>query len=127
MNSAEQKNLFDEITRRFDWDDQLGKAFEYAVGAPQPDKSRPRSIEVAKRVLESGSDRDTVIATLLSDPGLRERLDDKAVEAEFGNEIAKLTRGVNQLNTLKERMGQGTDAGGPPAPPVPDEHAGHDH
>ena len=102
MNSDLQKNLFEEISRKFEWDEQLGKAFEYAAGSPQPDKSRPRSIEVAKRVLDSGSDRDTVIATLLSDPGLRDRLDSKTVETEFGSRIAKLTLGINRLNTLKD-------------------------
>jgi GTP pyrophosphokinase len=94
--------LFEEINRKFEWDDQLGKAFEYAADSPQPDKSRPRSIEVAKRVLDSGSDRDTVIATLLSDPGLRDQLDPARLEKEFGSQIAKLTQGVNQINLLKD-------------------------
>jgi GTP pyrophosphokinase len=53
-------------------------------------------------VLELGNDRDAVIATLLSDPALRDVLDIKRIETEFGNKIAQLTQGVNQLNTLKE-------------------------
>jgi GTP pyrophosphokinase len=33
---------------------------------------------------------------------LRDLLDDKRIEAEFGSKIARLTQGVNQLNNLKE-------------------------
>ena len=102
MKSSVQKNLVDEITRQFGWDESFGAALDYAAGAPQPDKSRPRSIDVAPRVLESGSDRDTVIATLLSDPGLREQLEPGRLEKEFGARIAKLTRGVNQIDSLKD-------------------------
>ncbi|UCH41957.1 MAG: bifunctional (p)ppGpp synthetase/guanosine-3',5'-bis(diphosphate) 3'-pyrophosphohydrolase [Gammaproteobacteria bacterium] len=68
----------------------------------QADKSIPHCIDVARRVLEMGSDRDAVIATLLSDPGLRGQLDGKTIEKEFGSKIAQLTQGVNQLNTLKD-------------------------
>jgi GTP pyrophosphokinase len=56
---------------------------------------------VANRVLGLGMDREAVLATLLSDPGLRDRLPIEKIEAEFGATVAGLTRGVNQLNTLK--------------------------
>jgi GTP pyrophosphokinase len=56
---------------------------------------------VANRVLELDMDREAVLATLLSDPGLRDLLPIKQIEAEFGATVAGLTRGVNQLNTLK--------------------------
>ncbi len=75
---------------------------DYAIGVKHENKSLPRSIDVAMRVLELGSDRDAVIATLLSDPALRDVLDIKRIETEFGNKIAQLTQGVNKLNTLKE-------------------------
>ncbi len=75
---------------------------DYAIGVKHENKSLPRSIDVARRVLELGSDRDAVIATLLSDPALRDVLDIKQIETEFGNKIAQLTQGVNKLNTLKE-------------------------
>ena len=75
---------------------------EYASGVKHENKSLPRSVDVARRVLELGSDRDAVIATLLSDPALRDVLDIKHIETEFGNKIAQLTQGVNKLNTLKE-------------------------
>lgn len=75
---------------------------DYASAVKHENKSLPSSIDVARRVLELGSDRDAVIATLLSDPALRDVLDIKQIETEFGNKIAQLTQGVNQLNTLKE-------------------------
>ena len=84
-----------------DWDETLDSAFEQAVAAPAVG-DKPRSIDVAQRVLALGSDRDTVVATLLSDPGLRDQLDFKQVEKEFGENIARLTREVNQLGSIKE-------------------------
>jgi GTP pyrophosphokinase len=102
VKSDTQSSLVDSVTRKFGWDDTFERALELAADAPRPDKSRPSSIDVAKRVLESGSDREAVIATLLSAPGLRERLDDKTIESEFGRRIAQLTRDVNRLNTLKD-------------------------
>jgi GTP pyrophosphokinase len=90
------------VSKQFGWDDKFASALDYASSSVQIDKSRPCSVDVARRVLEMGSDSDTVMATLLSDPGLREVLDSKRVETEFGSKIAQLTRGVNQLNALKE-------------------------
>jgi len=102
LNAATDQSLIDTITRQIGWDEALTRAYDYADGVGHSDKRRPRSIDVARRVCELGSDRDAVIATLLSDPGLRDVLDLKQIEAEFGATIATLTRGVNQLNTLKE-------------------------
>lgn len=102
MNSDSQSSFVDSVTRKLGWDESLERALELVADAPRPDKSRPSSIDVAKRVLDSGSDREAVIATLLSTPGLRERLDYKSIESEFGRRIAQLTRGVNRLNTLKD-------------------------
>ena len=102
MNKTVDQQFADFATERIGWDDELARAYDYAATRGQVDKRRPRSIDVARRVLELGMDRDTVIATLLSDPGLREHLDDKRIEAEFGKTIAGLTRDVNRLNTLKD-------------------------
>ena len=102
MNSASDKQFIAEVTSQIGWDQELGRATDYASGVKHENKSLPRSIDVARRVLELGNDRDAVIATLLSDPALRDVLDIKRIETEFGNKIAQLTQGVNQLNTLKE-------------------------
>ena len=102
MTAATHKQFIDAISHQIGWDEQLDSALDHAAKSKHSDKSRPRSIDVARRVAEMGSDRDTVIATLLSDPGLRDVLDDRQIEKDFGSTIAALTRGVNQLNTLKE-------------------------
>ncbi len=102
VNSEAQNAFIDKATRRIGWDQQLGAALEHAASVVHSDKSRPTSIDVALRVLEMGSDRDAVIATLLSDPELRDVLNHKAIEQEFGSKITQLMQGVNQLNTLKD-------------------------
>jgi GTP pyrophosphokinase len=102
LNATADQSLIDTLTRQIGWDEQLEHAYEYAASAGHIDKRRPRSIDVARRVSELGSDREAIIATLLSDPGLRDVLDPKQIEAEFGATVATLTQGVNQLNSLKE-------------------------
>jgi len=102
MNTTTDNPFIAAVSKQFGWDDKFASALDYASSSVQLDKSRPCSVDVARRVLEMGSDSDTVMATLLSDPGLREVLDSKRVETEFGSKIAQLTRGVNQLNALKE-------------------------
>ena len=101
MDSAPDQQFIDAATGKFGWDEQFARAFDYAISTGHSDKRRPRSIDVANRVLELGMDREAVIATLLSDPGLRDHSIGQ-IEAEFGATVAGLTRGVNQLNTLKE-------------------------
>ena len=102
MKTASDKKFIAAVTRQIGWDEELAKALDYASGAKHQNKSLPRSIDVAKRVLDLGNDREAVIATLLSDPALRDELDSKRIESEFGRKIARLTQGVNKLNTLKE-------------------------
>ena len=102
MKSASDKKFIAAVTRQIGWDEELARALDYASGSKHQNKSLPRSIDVARRVLDLGNDRDAVIATLLSDPALREVLDSGRIESEFGSQIARLTEGVNKLNTLKE-------------------------
>ena len=101
MDSAQEQEFIDAATGKFGWDEQFAHAFDYAISTGHSDKRRPRSITVANRVLELDMDREAVLATLLSDPGLRDLLPIEQIEAEFGATVAGLTRGVNQLNTLK--------------------------
>jgi GTP pyrophosphokinase len=102
VNSVAQDSFVTQVTQSLGWDEQFARALDYASASVHSDKSRPRSVDVARRVLELGNDREAVIAALLSDPGLRDVLDDKAIDQEFGHKIAQLTQGVNQLNTLKD-------------------------
>jgi GTP pyrophosphokinase len=100
--STEREQLVKIISEKINWDDDISRALDYALSLEHVDKSRPRSVDVVKRVLEMGTDRNTLIATLLSDPDLRGVLDTKEVEQEFGQKIALLTQEVNRLNTLQD-------------------------
>jgi len=102
VNSTSDKQFIAAVTSQIGWDEELSRAMDYATGVKHENKSLPRSIDVARRVLDLGNDRDAVIATLLSDPALRDVLDIKKIETEFGKKVAQLTQGVNKLNTLKE-------------------------
>ena len=102
MKTASDKKFIAAVTRQIGWDEELARALDYASAARHENKGLPRSIDVARRVLDLGNDREAVIATLLSDPALRDELDIKRIESEFGRKIARLTQGVNKLNTLKE-------------------------
>jgi len=100
-DSTEKQMLVDLLRENLDWGDDLERALDYALSVEHTDKSQPRSIDVVRRVIELGTDRNTVIAALLSDFDLRVVLDKKRVEAEFGQQVAKLTDGVNQLDSLQ--------------------------
>ena len=102
LDSDEKQALISLISETLDWGDDLERALDYALGIEHADKSQPCSIDVVRRVLELGTDRNTVIATLLTDLDLRVVLDKKRVEAEFGPQVAKLTDGVNQLYSLQD-------------------------
>ena len=102
LDNDEKQALVDLISESFGWDDDLERALDYAFGIEHADKSQPCSIDVVRRVLELGTDRDTVIATLLTDLDLRGKLDAKRIEEEFGPQVAKLTEGVNQLYSLQD-------------------------
>ena len=102
MDSAQKQDFVEAATDKFGWDEQFARAFDYATSTGHSDKRRPRSIAVANRVLGLGMDREAVIATLLIDPGLRDQLSIEQIEVEFGATVARLTQGVNQLNSLKD-------------------------
>ncbi|MCH7881814.1 MAG: bifunctional (p)ppGpp synthetase/guanosine-3',5'-bis(diphosphate) 3'-pyrophosphohydrolase [Proteobacteria bacterium] len=98
----ERQQLIDMISEKINWDDDLSRALDYALNTNHVDKSRPRSVDVVRRVLEMGTDRNTLIATLLSDPDLRGELNIADIEQQFGEKVSLLVQGVNQLNMLQD-------------------------
>jgi GTP pyrophosphokinase len=98
----ERQHLVEVISEKIDWDDEISTALDYALNIKHVDKTRPRSVDVMKRVLEMGTDRSILIATLLSDPELRGVLDTIEIKDQFGEKIAQLTQEVNRLNTLQD-------------------------
>ncbi len=102
MDPEQQQEFVSTVKQYLDWDEQLGQALDLAATTTPADKSLPHSIDVARRVAEMGSDRDTVVAALLSAPGLRKRVDNGEIEKVFGPRITQLVRGVHQLQSLKD-------------------------
>lgn len=83
--------------------DKIGLALRWAVEAREKDQLvRPRSIDVAHTLHTLKVDAETLAAALLSDPWLRENLDEEAIESNFGPIVLKLVRGVNWLNTFND-------------------------
>ena len=62
--------------------DDISRALDYSLNVEHTDKSRVRSIDVAKRVLEMGTDRNTLIATLLSEQ-CRKQSDQSTHQGKF--------------------------------------------
>jgi len=102
LDNDEKQMLVDQISQSIAWDEDLDRALDYALGLVHEDKSQPCSTDVVRRVLELGTDKTTVIATLLTDPGLRGKLDPAQVKTEFGASVAKLAEGVNRLYSLQD-------------------------
>ena len=95
-----KQNLINLISKKIKWDGDIACAFDYAINIDHLNKSLPRSLDVVLRVLEMGSDKNTVIATLLSDPQMP-KFEPGAIEARFGKTVALLTNGVNRLYVLQ--------------------------
>lgn len=68
----------------------------------QGDEARPYSLEVALMLKQLGVDQEVLTATLLSEPRLREQLEERWVKTTFGAKIAQLVRDVNRLNLFTE-------------------------
>ena len=86
---AEQKEIIEAI-----------RLARRAVDADQ--HLRPRGIHVALTVHQLRVDATTVCVALLSDPYLRESLDPRLIERQFGAKTAELVQKVNWLNTFDE-------------------------
>ncbi len=82
--------------------DQLNKALQYVYEVQDENDNRPSSLDIAYTLKKLGVDVQTLIAALLSDPRLREKLDPLFLEEQFNERIAKLANHVNWLNTFKE-------------------------
>jgi GTP pyrophosphokinase len=87
--------------------ERLALALRHAVEARDKDTvRRPRGIDVAAILRGLKVDMPTLEAALLSDPWLRENLDEATVAVQFGDTVHKLVRGVNWLNTFNEYTGE---------------------
>lgn len=104
LDTNEKQQLVELISSTMDWDEDFDRALDYALAQVHEDKSQPCSTDVVRRVLELGTDKQTVIATLLTDSALRVVLDSSKIKEEFGEQVAKLTEGINQLYSLQDKQ-----------------------
>ena len=49
----EKNELIEVISEKINWDDDISEALDYALNLEHADKSKPRSVDVARRVLAS--------------------------------------------------------------------------
>lgn len=82
--------------------DHLNKALEFVYEVQDENDHRPSSLDIAYTLKKLGVDAQTLVAALLSDPRLREKLDPLFLEEQFNESTAKLANHVNWLNTFKE-------------------------
>ena len=62
--------------------------------------SRPMGVEVAAILIQFNVDLETLLAALLSEPLLRDHLEDYAIKEQFGTTVDSLVTDINWLNTL---------------------------
>ncbi len=91
----------ERLSAGIEWDDELESALQLALEAPSESRCRPRAIDAALRLVEFDIDRPALLATLLSDPALRGRLDEKEVRERYGDEVLRLWQDINKLNSLQ--------------------------
>lgn len=83
--------------------DGIVAALRLALRAQERDTIvRPRGIDVADILLGLRADALTLQVALLSDPYLRDTLDEAEIKAQFGETVADLVQKVNWLNTFDE-------------------------
>lgn len=97
LNKPELKVLIEE---NLAWDDDLNDALDLALKQVAEDKSLPTGIEVLPYILQLSHDKNTILATLLSDQNFRKQEQQTNIEQRFGTEVIKLVKGVLQLNEM---------------------------
>jgi len=91
----------ERLAARIEWDEQLESALLLAHEAPHDSRCRPRAIDAALRLVEFDIDRASLLATLLSDPSLKDRLDEERLRRDYGDEVLRLWQDINKLNSLQ--------------------------
>ncbi|WP_045224323.1 RelA/SpoT family protein [Methyloterricola oryzae] len=105
LSSHSHEHLLEKLCAGFPQSEtqRLTEALNCAVHARDHDLiKRPRGIDVAHILLGLRVDAQTLEAALLSDPWLRDNLDEREIGVRFGAEVANLVQKVNWLNTFNE-------------------------
>jgi GTP pyrophosphokinase len=102
MDQFELDDFRRQLSARISLDEQLEHALELAWNAPKSDKCKPRAVDAMQRLLEFDVDRDTVLATLLSDRGLYAELTAQRIRDEYGKKVALLVKGIRTINDFND-------------------------
>ena len=105
MNQTSEKTIDDyrlAIASKIAWDDDLQQALELAWNAKKPEKCRPRALDAVMRLIDFEVDKNTILATLVSDMGLKDQLSEDEIKRRFGEQVSRLAKGVMTLNKMKD-------------------------
>lgn len=105
VSSHSHEHLLEKFSAGFDKEDveKIEVALRFAEEARDQDqKIRPRGIDVANTLRILKVDAQTIQAALLADPWLRENNQEAVIETYFGEEVLKMVKGVNWLNTFND-------------------------
>lgn len=109
MNTLEAiiQAIFPDIESSSDYTEQdrkqIKQACQFALEASElPQKTIVRSIDVAQILSDLKTDKDTLIATLLSDGNLESLYSLDAYKEIFGENISHLVEGIRKLNRFQE-------------------------
>ena len=104
-HSHPHEHLLEKFSAGFNKEEaeRLDVALQFAEDARDQDVvSRPRGIDVANTLHILRVDAQTLQAALLADPWLRENNKEVEFGPYFGEEVLKMVRGVNWLNTFND-------------------------
>ncbi len=92
----------EQISAKIAWDDDLEQALEMAYHARKPEKCRPRALDAVLRLIEFDVDRHTIIATLVSDMGLKDSFNEEQIKQRYGDQVLTLARGIHTINSFQD-------------------------
>lgn len=97
------ETLYHQIFQLPDKDERAMKACELAFESySRPQITHIHGREVAEILKNLNLDKDTLIATLISDRNLEPHYSLDRIEDAFGQNVAQLVKGIRQLNSIKE-------------------------
>ncbi len=99
-NQLNKQELQALISEHLTWDSDLDHALTLSFEQEADDKSLPSGTEVLPYILQLSHDKETVLATLLSDQKFRDEKKQALIAEQFGEKVAKLVNGVLRLNDM---------------------------
>ncbi len=92
----------EQISAKIPWDDDLEQALELAYHASRPEKCRPRALDAVLRLIEFDVDKNTIVATLVSDMGLKHSFSEEQIKTRYGDKVLALAQGIYTINSFQD-------------------------